>query len=73
MDGHEDDYYERLSAADGNIRIVKPPAEGYFLFRAMRGGSWRGGIPDYFNCAYRNFNAPTERCDTWGFRVASGG
>jgi formylglycine-generating enzyme required for sulfatase activity len=71
MDGYEETYYDRLNEAGGDAMRVPPPVRGYFLFRTMRGGSWRGGIPDYFQCSYRNFNSPTERYDTWGFRVAS--
>lgn len=72
MDGCDEGYYGRLREANGNIRVARPPLEGYFLFRIMRGGSWRGGIADYFRCSYRNFNSPSERYDTWGFRTASG-
>jgi formylglycine-generating enzyme required for sulfatase activity len=38
----------------------------------QRGGSWRGGGPSGFRCAFRERVPPALRCDSEGFRCARG-
>jgi formylglycine-generating enzyme required for sulfatase activity len=62
-DWYESDAHSRYK--HGNL---KPPEKS--TNRVVRGGSWRGGIPDLFRCASRLSLDPSGRCDYRGFRVS---
>ena len=63
-DWYAEDAYSRYQRGD-----LTPPSSG--ASRVLRGGSWFGGLPDGFRCAYRDFGPSQYRClSYYGFRVA---
>jgi formylglycine-generating enzyme required for sulfatase activity len=62
-DWYDSNAYDRYGRGD-----LTPPASG--ASRVVRGGAWNYDSPDYFRCAYRNYDQPVYRNDDYGFRVA---
>ena len=62
-DWYDSDAYKRHKQGD-----LSPPSSG--AGRVLRGGSWRGGGPDYFRCVFRGDLGPEYRNVNLGFRVA---
>jgi sulfatase modifying factor 1 len=64
-----EDWYDSGSFGRYKNSDFKPPIKGDA--RVVRGGSWSGSIPDYFQCADRSYNcSPVRRPNNIGFRCA---
>jgi formylglycine-generating enzyme required for sulfatase activity len=50
----------------------KGPPSSSDNVRCVRGGSWLGGNPGSFRCAYRTWSDPDVRYDVNGFRLSAG-
>jgi len=61
-----EDWYGLYSAG----RQIDPKGPDSGFGRVLRGGSWVGGSPEAFRCAYRYDYYPTRRVTRYGFRCA---
>jgi len=61
-DWHGENYY-------GNSPSSNPKGPGSGQSKVLRGGSWCGGLPGYFRCAYRGWFVPVVLERNNGFRV----
>ena len=61
----EDGYHENFAGSPVDGTAWQGDGRGYVL----RGGSWEGSL-DRVRAVYRDFDGPTNRDVTYGFRIA---